>query len=118
RAMSSWSVKLALDGFTYSLVEGRLGFAPKLNPENYCTAWNTGTGWGIYSQDLDKGVITFEVLYGSQKLTRLEIADLPHADIIIQGPDGAVSAQVEGQSIIFDEPLTLKAGEKLVISAS
>lgn len=116
RAMSSWSVKLALDGFTYSLVEKRLGFAPKLNPENYSTVWNTGTGWGIYSQDLGNGVFTFEVLYGSQQLSRLDIADLPQTDIAINGPDGMVSAHIEGQSVLFDKPITLKAGEKLVIT--
>jgi hypothetical protein len=62
RAMASWSVKLALDGFTFDLPQGRLGFSPKISPQDYRTFWSTGTGWGVYSQDLGEGTFRFDVL--------------------------------------------------------
>lgn len=60
RAMSSWSVKLALDGFTFSLPEGRLGFAPRIHAGDFRTFWSTGTGWGFYTQRPGEGKFRLE----------------------------------------------------------
>lgn len=117
RAMSSWSVKLALDGFSFSLVEGRLGFAPKVNAEDYRTFWSTGTGWGRYSQQPAKGEFALEVLHGSQVLKRLDLADLDSETVKVIGPRGEITAVVKSRSVIFSEPVTLEGAEKLRISA-
>ncbi|MCX7806414.1 MAG: non-lysosomal glucosylceramidase, partial [Planctomycetota bacterium] len=50
RAMSSWSVYLALCGFRYSGVEKAIAFAPALNAENFRCAFTAGTGWGTFHQ--------------------------------------------------------------------
>ncbi|MHB9023940.1 MAG: GH116 family glycosyl-hydrolase [Armatimonadota bacterium] len=114
RAMSSWSVKLALDGFSYSLPENRLGFAPKINAGNYRTFWSTGAAWGRYTADAAGQKI--EVLYGTQTLQRLDLSNLP-APVSVQGPNGPVAARVENGTLLLTEPVTLQAGEALVISS-
>ena len=116
RAMASWSVKLALDGYSFSMVEGRLGFAPKLNADDYRTFWSTGTGWGGYSQRPAKGEFALEVLYGSQKVKRLDLANLPSGKAKVTGPDGEIPAAVEGKSVVLEHPVTLKAGDALRVS--
>ena len=73
--MASWSVKLALDGFTFSLTDGRLGFAPKINAAEYRTVWSTGTGWGEYAQNTAEGNYTLTVRYGTQTLRRLDLTN-------------------------------------------
>ena len=120
RAMSSWSVKLALDGFIFSLVRhgGRLGFAPKVYGDNYRTFWSTGTGWGLYEQRPGEGKFRLEVLHGRQTLKRLDLADLTGDRLTVTGPKGAIKARVEGKSVIFGEPITLAAGEALEISSA
>lgn len=116
RAMASWSVKLALDGFTFDLPQGRIGFSPKISPEDYSTFWSTGTGWGVYSQNLEDGTFGFDVLYGEQTLRQLDLSDLPDGDLTIATPSGSVEARVEGRSVIFDEPIKLAAGQSIEIS--
>ena len=50
RAMSSWGLLPALTGFSYSGVEKRLEFAPKINAEDFASFWSTGSGWGRFAQ--------------------------------------------------------------------
>ncbi len=113
RAMSSWSVKLALDGFSFDLPAGRLGFSPKIGPEDYRTFWSTGTGWGVYSQDLDENTFRFEVLYGKQTVRQLDLSDLPDGDLKVTVPSGPADARIDGRSVIFSAPVTLSAGEAI-----
>lgn len=117
RAMASWSVKLALDGFSFDLTAGRLGFSPKLSPERYSTFWSTGTGWGIYSQDIAEGVFRFDVLYGRQTVKELALSDLPDGKVAVSAPTGASAAQVEGRSVVFDQPVTIEVGQAVEIRA-
>jgi len=69
RSMSSWAVLLALSGFRYDMVEGRISFKPVINQENFFTFWSTGKAWGTYTQKKDPqtGVYekSLEVLYGN-----------------------------------------------------
>jgi len=116
RAMSSWSVKLALDGFTFSIPEGRLGFAPKVHREGFGTFWSTGTGWGRYTQQPDPGIFKLEVLYGTQTIRRLDLADFRGQAARVVGPEGEIPSRVEGNALILRNPVTLEAGEALLIS--
>ncbi|MHB9022778.1 MAG: GH116 family glycosyl-hydrolase [Armatimonadota bacterium] len=115
RSMASWGIKLALDGFTFSAVEGRLGFAPKVNAGNFRTFWSTATAWGRFSQQGTEGLYTLEVLYGTQTLQRLDLAGVVAGTVTATGPDGAISARREGDAIIFAKPLTLTAGTAVTV---
>lgn len=117
RAMASWGVKLALDGFSFSLVEGRLGFAPRVNADDFRTFWSTGTGWGVYTQQPKQGEFELKALFGSQTLSRLDLGSLSSGKVTVTGPNGVVSASVSGKSVVLAEPVALKAGEKLTIKA-
>lgn len=118
RAMSSWSVKLALDGFTFDATREELGFTPKLNVQNYRTFWSTGSGWGEYRQDLQHNQFTLEVLYGEQKIARLRLGHLPDGSFTVNGPQGEVAAEREGTTVVLDEPVTLAVGESLTVTVS
>jgi hypothetical protein len=50
RAMSSWSLLLALSGFEYDGPRGRLRFSPRCQPENFKSFYSTAEGWGTFSQ--------------------------------------------------------------------
>jgi hypothetical protein len=91
RAMSSWSVLLALCGYHYSAVAGRLRFAPRISPEDFACAFTTGSGWGSLSRKADQSgvTVTLEVGYGSVALRSLV---LPEAA-------GKVSARLDGKPI-------------------
>lgn len=116
RAMSSWSVKLALDGFSFNAKEGLLGFAPKLNAEDFQTFWSTGAGWGTYHQNLTENQFTLKVLSGHLSIAKLSIGDLPDGEIQVQAPTSIVGAKREGHTIRFEKPIKISAEDNLSIS--
>ena len=50
RAMASHGVFLGLCGFTYHGPKARLGFAPRITPEDFRAAFTAAEGWGTISQ--------------------------------------------------------------------
>lgn len=50
RAMSSYSLLLALSGFQYSAPNGHIGFEPKLNAEKFKTFFSVSSSWGLFQQ--------------------------------------------------------------------
>lgn len=50
RALASWGVYTALQGFEYHGPKGHIGFAPRITPENFKSAFTAAEGWGMFSQ--------------------------------------------------------------------
>ena len=75
RALSSWSLLLALSGFHYSAPEQRMGFAPRLRPKNFRCFWSTGSGCGIFKQWVKGGsqLAKVGVIYGALDLDIFEL---------------------------------------------
>jgi non-lysosomal glucosylceramidase len=65
RAMASWSLLLALSGFSYSAPEKRIGFDPRINADDFRCLFTTGTAWGLYSQQV----------HGSHVRARVEVRE-------------------------------------------
>ena len=75
RAMSSWSTLLALSGFRYDGVSQSLTAAPPAADEWFACFWSTGTGWGEFSLDRQKGktVLTIKVHAGELSCRSCEL---------------------------------------------
>ncbi|MHB1458099.1 MAG: GH116 family glycosyl-hydrolase [Armatimonadota bacterium] len=113
RAMASWAVKLALDGFTYDLVEGWLGFAPKINADDYTCFWSTNSAWGEYSQDLNTRCFGLRVVKGAQSLSTLRIADLPDGEVSATLNGVPVGASRDDKGLFFPMGVQVREGETL-----
>ncbi|MBN1443651.1 MAG: hypothetical protein JXA90_13155, partial [Planctomycetes bacterium] len=50
RAMSSWSILLASQGFVYEGPRGILGFRPRYKPEDHSSFFSCAEGWGLFTQ--------------------------------------------------------------------
>ena len=110
RAMSSWSVLLALSGVDFNAVNRSLTFTPKLNKDNFNSFWSTGTAWGSYTKN--DTVISLKVLYGSLSLDTLKVQSNQRAQEI----PGLYTA-FDGESILlkFEDGLYIGAGEEFNI---
>ncbi len=75
RAMASYGAFIAACGFTYHGPNGELGFAPKINPENFKAAFTAAEGWGSLQQTRTKGnqTNTVELIHGKLALQQLTV---------------------------------------------
>jgi len=122
RAMSSWSVLLALSGYSYSAPTGSLSFAPRTDRPKFQCFFSTGSGWGVFTARHTDGVLrlSLEVLYGEVTLRELGCAPLdrdpakkPRRAKVKTGP--AVEVRDGRWFAVFPEPVTLKAGEEMAV---
>jgi uncharacterized protein (DUF608 family) len=67
RAMSSWSVVLAMSGFEYDGLKAAVNISPPLSQADFRCFWSTGTGWGTFAIRRGSGevVCTLKVLSGT-----------------------------------------------------
>ncbi|HEY1786948.1 MAG TPA: GH116 family glycosyl hydrolase, partial [Verrucomicrobiae bacterium] len=78
RAMSSWSLLLALSGWKYDGPRGELSFTPSYRPENFKSFFTGPEGWGSVAQhwDGDKQRVKVDVQSGELRVQTLEIVSV------------------------------------------
>ena len=76
RAMASYAVFLALGGFDYDGPAGHIGFAPRITPENFKTAFTAAEGWGSFHQKAEGGNLKAEIAlqWGKLRLRTISLA--------------------------------------------
>ncbi|MFC2113353.1 GH116 family glycosyl hydrolase [Bacteroidota bacterium] len=102
RAMHSWNVLLSLSGFVYDGPAGRIGFAPRMTPEDFKCFFSAAEGWGSISQIISDGnqVETIEVKWGQLRLNQLEFA----FDENLISP--RVKVTIDGKPVPFDHKVS------------
>jgi len=124
RAMSSWTVLLALSGFRWDQPTGTLTFAPAIDEPLCEYPFFCGIAWGSYYQensltgkavviDLADGELTVATLR-LPKLTGFEDATVTVAD---EEALCKIKKLGDGISITFREPATLTPASAIVITA-
>ncbi len=133
RAMSSWSLLLACQGFHYDGPAAKLSFAPVLHPDEHRSFFSTAAAWGTFtqSQTADMQQDTLTVRHGELVLSVLRLA-IPEGSRLRNVTAGltevggtktsevGMTHELEGAvaSIRFGEALTLHRDQTLRISAS
>ena len=124
RAMSSWSLLLALCGYHYSAVEKRIRFAPKIYQDDFRCAFTTASGWGTLSQRIGKvrQRIGVKVDYGRVYLRSIVLqGDGVKASARLDVKPIGVSCRTVEQGIVevvLEEEVEVGAGGKLNITIS
>ena len=79
RALASYGVFLALCGFEYHGPKGHIGFAPRLNADDFAAAFTGAEGWGKFTQKRQENqqINTLEVLWGQLRLRTVAL-ETPH----------------------------------------
>jgi non-lysosomal glucosylceramidase len=125
RSMASYGVFLAACGYEYDGPKGRLGFAPRLTPENFRCAFTSAEGWGTFSQKVEgrmqKAEITLK--WGRLRLRTLALGLTPtvkpeKVTVSIGGrPVAATIAEKEGKAVVvLGDGLVIAEGEKLSVT--
>jgi hypothetical protein len=122
RAMSSWSLILALSGYQYSAVEKSLSFAPKVNAEDFRCFFSTGTAWGSFAQKLKDTRLeaTVEVRHGKLEIKTLGLTIAKAATKVkatIGGKTVEASLDKSGR-IVFAKAVKVEEGDVLDVRVS
>lgn len=126
RAMSSWSLLLALSGFECDGLTRTLRFTPRITPNQFKSFFAGPEGWGTLAQVQDnqtqrneiallEGQLTVSQLHlsppASAKTARVTLGEKPLEAALKQGPDGGVT-------VAFASPVTVKSGQTLAVVLS
>ncbi len=124
RSMASYGVYLAASGFEYHGPNCHLGFAPRIGPDDFRSAFTSAEGWGTIAQKRDGRTQrqTVEVKWGKLQLATLAFAVAEGAKptkVSVKVGDKLVDAEhtVEGEQvrIVLRKPVTLSEGERLEV---
>ncbi len=69
RPMASWALVIALSGFHYSGVEGKLTLIPRVADSNFRSFWTAPSGWGSLAQSRSAGSLDTQVTAEEGSLT-------------------------------------------------
>jgi uncharacterized protein (DUF608 family) len=69
RPMASWALVVALSGFHYSGVEGKLTLIPPVRDSNFRSFWTVPSGWGSFAQSRTTDSFDTEVAVEEGSLT-------------------------------------------------
>lgn len=123
RAMSSWGMLLAAQGYTYCGPEKRIGFDPKVTPDSHASFFTGSEGWGLFTQKRMATSQTNELAieYGKLEIKELTLR-LPEgtgdrARVTLDKRFGGFDVKQDGSSVVitFDKPAVVKAGEKVAV---
>jgi hypothetical protein len=123
--MASYGVFLAACGFEYHGPKGRLGFAPRVSPENFKAPFTTAEGWGSFSQRVVNGrqSVGLEMRHGKLKLNELVVGQVAEtaADRAVVAVGGkevpALLLTLNGRFVVrFPIGLSLEAGQRMEVS--
>jgi hypothetical protein len=124
RAMASYAVYLALLGWEYHGPRGHLGFAPRLQPNEFRSAFTAAEGWGTISQQRTGAdqIQRIKSLYGRVQLETLAFelparTTLRQAAVLIDNRSLAAKAEQDDRnvSLALDRPVVVEAGQTLEI---
>ncbi len=127
RGMASHGVFLGLCGFEYDGPNGHLGFAPRIDTDDFRAAFTAAEGWGTLSQQRtgDRQKQRIEVKWGSLVVRSLafevaENASLQSAVVSSGGETIKTNAEQDGRRIVLrlEQPITVAADSELSIEVS
>jgi len=124
RAMSSWSLLLAVQGYYYDGPKGVIGFDPRWKPDSFRSFFTTADGWGILDQTRRKTsqIDTLELKYGTATLREIRLrmkraVSGLRVEVRLGQAPVAAATEVSGDMVAvrFAQPVALQAGNTLTV---
>ncbi len=125
RAMASYGAYLAACGYRYDGPEAKLGFGPKLSPEDFKAAFTTAEAWGRFTQKVTRGqqVAGIELGYGRLQLKEFTLDKVSgvaatgvKVELDGQPIDVNLSSNAERYVLTFDSGIMVNKGQRLTVT--
>jgi len=126
RAMSSWSLLLAAQGYTYCGPTRSLGFDPRITPDDHKSFFTSAEAWGSFSQKREGKAQRNELVvrYGQLPLKQLSLglpAAVTSAKATVKLNDKALevsSKPVDGRLVLSLPDVTLRKDHTLRVEVN
>ncbi len=117
RAMSSWSVVVALSGFSYDGPKGAVTVLPRMAGDFRCF-WATANGWGSFAYE-GRQKLVLEVVSGVLECRSCEVRALANPVVTVDGKTITGEAKMQGERMVVTlaNPVRVAAGSRLRIEA-
>ena len=118
RAMSSWSVLLACQGFSCAGPRGQIGFDPRLTPENHKSFFSAAEGWGTFTQQRQdrRQRNSLALQWGKLRVAELTLG-LPAGAEKAQASVELAKARVDAKSRVADNKIIVTLDPPVVLPA-
>jgi len=118
RSMASYGVFIAACGFEYHGPKGRIGFAPRLTPENFKAPFTAAEGWGAFSQSRNGKAQTsrIEVKWGGLRLKTLAF-ELPPGATLKAATVAVGAKQIPAKGVQTGQRVELTLAEAVTLRA-
>jgi non-lysosomal glucosylceramidase len=124
RPMASWAAMLALSGFRYHGAEKRLEAKPQINRRLFSSFWSVPSGWGSFSQQVQKGAtnVSFSVSHGTLVCRSVALAPPatgsgpPTAKLGSRPVPHLLGREADETVFAFREDVTIPAGSELIVT--
>ena len=122
RSMASYGAFLAACGFEYHGPKGRLGFSPRITPNDFKAPFTAADGWGTFAQRVDDGHLraSIEIKHGKLVLNELAVGKVANVQanlvkVLVDGNEveAALSTADEGYLIRFAAKVNLETGQTM-----
>ncbi|MEM3692831.1 MAG: GH116 family glycosyl-hydrolase [Candidatus Bathyarchaeia archaeon] len=114
RSMASYALLLALSGFQFHMVKGKIGFNPQYGNGKFKCFWSTGMGWGTFEIKEKEAILT--VLYGRLKIKTVSLPFLKERKVkAVKVCKREVAFEKFGEELQFANSLILEKGQHLTI---
>lgn len=117
RAMSSWSLLLALSGYHFSAAEGLIAFQPAQMDAHFRSFFSAGSAWGTVDIAPGEQTITtrLEVRWGTLRLSAVR-APLRSSERVRVELDGRLlGANCSDRTVRLEQPVELTRGSALSV---
>ena len=104
RSMASFALLPIFSGFKFDLPNGRIGFDPIVNKDNFRCLWSVGTGWGQVRINDNETVI--EICDGAIELKELSLPYIKNVERLTI--DGCAVEFTEKDGSIFFAPTKIE----------
>jgi uncharacterized protein (DUF608 family) len=118
RALASWGVLIALSGFELDGPGRRIGFAPRLTPDDFRCAFTAAEGWGSLSQRRAGRAQTneIEVRWGRLGIRSVSL-ELPDHAVLTEATITVDGARIPAAAEQTARRVTLTTGREAVVPA-
>ena len=125
RALASWGCLTGVEGYVYDGPAGRIGFAPRMTPDDFKAFFAAAEGWGSLVQKRNGKTQTnrIEVKYGRLRAKTLlfelpQDAGEPKVTVTAAGKNVAADAKQDGARVTLTlaKPVEVEGGEAIEVT--